>query len=222
MHTNRPNKNYSGRFLAGTHDHDGCESSPPPRLLDQVRARMRLKHYSLRTESAYLGWIRRFIVFHQKKHPSSMGKAEVEAFLSHLAVQARVSAGTQNQALAACLFLYRDILQIDLPWLSDVTRAKASTYLPCVLSITEVRELLAYLDGRQKLMAALLYGSGLRLLECLRLRVKDLDFQRLEIIVRQGKGGKDRRTGIFLRYLLLRFAKVFQRAQTRRFDTQFG
>ncbi len=199
MDTKRPNKNYSGNFAvpkrtsapaAGT----AAPVAPPVKLLDQVRARLRLKHYSLRTEAAYIGWIRRFILFHQKRHPKDMGKREVEAFLSHLASAAKVSASTQNQALAACLFLYREVLAIDLPWLSDVTRAKVSQHVPCVLSATEVRDLLAHMDGRTWLMASLLYGTGVRLMECLRLRVKDVDFQRLEITVRQGKGAKDRRT----------------------------
>jgi integron integrase len=195
MHTRHPHKNYSGQNSDTSADPFVSDSSnPPPKLLDQARARLRLKHYSLRTEAAYLIWIRRFVLFHHKKHPKLMGKVEVEAFLSHLAIEGQVSASTQNQALAACLFLYRQVLEIDLPWLSDVTRAKPSVHLPCVLTSAEVRELLAYLDNRHRLMAGLLYGSGLRLLECLRLRVKDLDFQRLEVTVRQGKGGKDRRT----------------------------
>ena len=196
MHTNRPNKNYTGNFSTPK---PAIETfvvplAPPPKLLDQVQARLRLKHYSLRTEAAYIGWIRRFILFHKKRHPKEMGKLEVEAFLSHLASAGRVSASTQNQALAACLFLYREVLELELPWLSDVTRAKVSQHVPCVLSLSEVRALLAYMDGREWLMASLLYGTGMRLMECLRLRVKDVDFQRLEITVRQGKGGKDRRT----------------------------
>jgi integron integrase len=190
MDTKRLNKNYSG---AAPHLEE-APIAPPPKLLERVRARLRLKHYSLRTEAAYLGWIRRFILFHQKRHPKVMGKLEVEAFLSHLASVGKVSASTQNQALAALLFLYREVLEIELPWLSDVTRAKVSQHVPCVLSVAEVRDLLAYMDGREWLMASLLYGTGMRLMECLRLRVKDVDFQRLEITVRQGKGGKDRRT----------------------------
>jgi integron integrase len=195
MHTKRPDKNYSGNFSTRR----GVEKSalpapPPPKLLEQVRARLRLKHYSLRTEAAYIGWIRRFILFHKKRHPKDMSKPEVELFLSHLASVGKVAASTQNQALASILFLYREVLEIELPWLTDVTRAKVSQHVPCVLSVTEVRELLAYMDGREWLMASLLYGTGMRLMECLRLRVKDVDFQRLEITVRQGKGGKDRRT----------------------------
>ncbi len=196
MHTNRPNKNYSGNFSTSKPAVKTISAPvvPPPKLLEQVRARLRLKHYSLRTEAAYIGWIRRYILFHHKRHPKDMGKQEVEAFLSHLASVLRVSASTQNQALAACLFLYREVLEMELTWLSDVTRAKLSQHVPCVLSTNEVRELLAYMDGREWLMASLLYGTGMRLMECLRLRVKDVDFQRLEITVRQGKGGKDRRT----------------------------
>jgi integron integrase len=195
MDTKRPYKNYSGNFSklklpVG----DAAAVLPAPKLLEQVRARLRLKHYSLRTEAAYIGWIRRFILFHQKRHPKEMGKLEVEAFLSQLASAKHVSASTQNQALAACLFLYREVLEIELPWLDSVTRAKVSQHVPCVLAASEVRELLAYMDGREWLMASLLYGTGMRLMECLRLRVKDVDFQRLEITVRQGKGGKDRRT----------------------------
>jgi integron integrase len=189
MDTKRLNKNYSG-----TAPHLEQAPTPPPKLLEQVRARLRLKHYSLRTEAAYLGWIRRFILFHRKRHPKVMGKLEVEAFLSHLASVGKVSASTQNQALAALLFLYREVLEIALPWLNDVTRAKVSQHVPCVLSVAEVRDLLAYMDGREWLMASLLYGTGMRLMECLRLRFKDVDFQRMEITVRQGKGGKDRRT----------------------------
>jgi integron integrase len=165
-----------------------------PRLFEVVRAHLRKRHYSLRTERAYLGWIRRFIVFHDRRHPRDMGGPEVEAFLSHLAVARDVAASTQNQALAALLFLYRVVLGIELPWLDAVTRAKRPQRLPTVLSVAEVQRVLARLDGRDWLMASLLYGAGLRLMECLRLRVKDPDFARNEIVVRDGKGGKDRRT----------------------------
>lgn len=164
----------------------------PPRLLDQVRERLRLKHYSRRTEQAYAGWIRRFILANGKRHPREMGRAEVETFLSRLANQRRVAAGTQNQALAALLFLYREVLEQDLPWLDGVVRAKRSQRLPVVLSREEIRRLLEQLEGRDWLMAGLLYGSGMRLMECIRLRVKDVDFESLEITVREGKGRKDR------------------------------
>ncbi|HEU4993154.1 MAG TPA: integron integrase [Luteimonas sp.] len=165
-----------------------------PRLLEQVRRRLRAKHYSLRTEQAYLYWIRRFILATGKRHPSTMGALEVEGFLSHLANEGRVSASTQNQALSALLFLYREVLGVVLPWMENVTRAKRQRRLPAVLSVAEVQALLARMEGRPWLIASLLYGTGLRLMECLRLRVHDVDFARNEILVRAGKGGKDRRT----------------------------
>jgi integron integrase len=148
----------------------------------------------LRTEEAYLGWIRRFILANGKRHPREMGATEVERFLTGLAVEGQVAASTQNQALSALLFLYRQVIEVDLPWLDNVTRAKRPRRLPTVLSKDETRALLAQLDGRAWLLGSLLYGTGMRLMECLRLRVKDLDFKRNEITVRDGKGGKDRRT----------------------------
>ena len=170
-------------------------SPESPRLLDRVRERLRLKHYSIRTERAYLGWIRRCIFFHGKRHPADMGKAEVEAFLTSLAVARNVSAATQNQALSALLFLYREVLEIELPWLDDVTRAKKPSRLPTVLTREETGALLERIeDAELNLIVRLLYGSGLRLLEGLRLRVKDVDPSRREILVRDGKGGKDRVT----------------------------
>jgi len=165
-----------------------------PRLLEQVRELIRIRHYSIRTEQAYLQWIRRYILFNDKRHPRELGAAEVTAFLSHLAVQRNVAASTQNQALNAVLFLYRDVLKIELPWLDDLHRAKRSQRLPVVLAREEVKRLLAQMEGTSWLMTSLTYGSGLRLLECLRLRVKDLDFDRCEVIVRDGKGQKDRVT----------------------------
>jgi len=166
-----------------------------PRLLDQVRDRLRLKHYSLRTETAYVGWIRRFIFFHGKRHPSGLGKGDVEAFLTSLAVARNVAAATQNQALSALLFLYKEVLGEELPWLDDVTRAKKPARLPTVLSRAEMAALLGQIgEGEMQLIVRLLYGTGMRLLECLRLRVKDLDLARHEIVVRDGKGGKDRVT----------------------------
>jgi integron integrase len=180
---------------AGNGTSDGrAADAPPPRLLDAVRERIRVKHYSRRTEAAYVGWIRRFILFHDKRHPREMGGPEVEAFLTHLAVAADVAAGTQNQALSALLFLYREVLGIELPWLESVTRAKRPQRVPTVLTEAEVHRVLARLQGRDWLMASLLYGTGMRLMECARLRVKDIDFARNEITVRDGKGGKDRRT----------------------------
>jgi integron integrase len=154
---------------------------------------MRLKHYSLRTEHAYLGWIKRFILASGKRHPKDLGAAEVERFLTSLAVERNVAAGTQNQALAALLFLYRDVLDLDLPWLQTIVRAKRVVRVPVVLSTEEVTRLLTMLEGRDWLLAALLYGTGMRLMECMRVRVKDMDFARNSIVVREGKGGKDRR-----------------------------
>lgn len=165
-----------------------------PRLLDQVREKIRLKHYSIRTEQAYVDWIKRYILFHDKRHPQEMGKREVEQFLSHLAVERNVAASTQNQALSAILFLYKEVLEQDIGWLDNVERAKRPARLPVVLTATEVRAVLAHLEGRHRLMANLLYGAGLRLMECVRLRVKDLDFEYRQITVRDGKGQKDRLT----------------------------
>ncbi|WP_428415450.1 integron integrase [Methylibium sp.] len=178
-----------------------AESTPtpapasPPRLLDQLRERIRVRHYALRTERLYVGWVRRYILFHGKRHPRDMGALEIEAFLSHLAVERGVSSATQNQAKAALLFLYKEVLgAVDLPWLTEVVAAKTSRRLPVVLTQREARELLMQLHGAHWLAASLLYGSGLRLLECLRLRVKDVEFERRELVVRQGKGSKDRVT----------------------------
>ena len=153
---------------------------------------MRERHFSRRTEKAYVGWIRRFILFHDKRHPSSMGGPEVSKYLSALAMEHDVAASTQNQALSALLFLYREVLRQDLPWLDDVVRAKRPARLPVVLSRDEVRAVLHHIDGVPRLMALLLYGAGLRLLECARLRVKDVDFSRNQVVVRGGKGDKDR------------------------------
>ena len=166
----------------------------PPKLLDQVRDRIRIKHYSIRTETQYVQWIRRFILFHNKRHPREMGAPEVEAFLTQLAVVGNVAASTQNQALAALLFLYKEVLGVDLPWLDNVTRAKRPSRLPVVLSRDEVRTVLAGMDGVYGLLARLLYGTGMRLMEVIRLRVQDVDFARGEILVRDGKGAKDRVT----------------------------
>lgn len=166
----------------------------PPRLLDQLRTRMRRLGLSLRTEEAYIGWVRRFIVANDKRHPRALGARHVEAFLTHLAAREHVSASTQSQALSALLFLYREVLQQELPWMDDIRRAKRPDRLPMVLSREEVANLLSEMTGVTWLMASLLYGSGLRLMECLRLRVQDVDFLRREITVRHGKGGKDRRT----------------------------
>jgi site-specific recombinase XerD len=167
---------------------------PPPRLLDRMREVIRVRHYSIRTEDTYVHWARRFILFHDKRHPLDMGAAEVAAFLTHLAVQRGVSPATQNQAKAALLFLYREVLQLQLPWLAEVVAAKEQRRLPVVLTPSEVRALLHELSGTTGLVASLLYGTGMRLLEGLRLRVKDVEFERRELLVRDGKGGKDRVT----------------------------
>jgi len=166
----------------------------PPKLLDRVRSALRTRHMSRRTEEAYVSWIRRYIVFHGKRHPETLGAQEVTAFLSSLAEQRGVSASTQNQALSALLFLYRRVLDVDLPWLDGLVHARRPAHVPVVLSRAEVAAVLGELSGPAWLMAALLYGAGLRLLECLQLRVKDVDFERAEIVVRRGKGGRDRRT----------------------------
>ena len=165
-----------------------------PKLLDQVRDAIRTRHMSYRTEEAYVHWVKRYVLFHHKRHPAEMGAAEVSAFLSSLATANHVSASTQNQALAALLFLYRQVLAQDFGWLNDVVRAKRTPRLPVVLTREEVKAILGALRGREWLMVMLLYGTGLRLRECLSLRVKDIDFGRNEITVREGKGRKDRRT----------------------------
>lgn len=165
-----------------------------PKLLEQVRDSIRARHYSLRTEETYLRWVRDFILFHRKRHPKEMGAAEVRDYLTHLAVRRNVAASTQNQALSAILFLYREVLEIRLDWVEGVVRARRSARLPVVFTREEARAVLLRLDGTKWLMASLLYGAGLRLMECVRLRIKDVDFARNQIIVRDGKGGKDRVT----------------------------
>jgi len=159
-----------------------------------VRAVIRARHYSRRTEGAYVAWIRRYILFHDKRHPTDMGAPEITRFLSSLAVEGNVAASTQNQALSALLFLYRDVLEVELPWLDGIVRAKRPQRLPVVLTRDEVRAVLRRLEGAPRLMAYLLYGAGLRLLECCRLRVQDVDFASNQIVVRGGKGDKDRMT----------------------------
>jgi integron integrase len=163
-----------------------------PRLLDRVRHAIRARHYSLRTEEAYIGWIKRYIFFHDKRHPAEMGEPEINAFVTHLAVEGPVGASTQTQALSALLFLYRHVLSKPLPDLDTVIRAKRPGRLPTVLTRSEVRRIVACMDGTPRLVATLLYGTGMRLLECLRLRVKDLEFGNNRIVVRDPKGGEDR------------------------------
>lgn len=165
-----------------------------PRLLDRLRACLRARHYSLRTEGAYADWVRRYVLFHGKRHPQDMGPAEIQAFLTYLAVERHVSPSTQNQAKSALLFLYRDVLQVDLPWLKEIVQAKQNPRLPVVLTQGEVRAVLDQMEGVMLLVARTLYGTGMRLMEVLCLRVKDVDFERREIVVRSGKGGKDRMT----------------------------
>jgi integron integrase len=168
-------------------------STPKPTLLEQVRVAVRFRHYSIRTEDTYVNVIRRFILYHKKRHPKEMGAAEIR-YLSHLATDGNVAASTQNVALSALLFLYREVLQMDLPLIEGVERAKRPQRVPVVLTVEEVKQILARVSGTHNLMASLLYGAGLRLMECVRLRVKDIDFDYKQIIVRDGKGEKDRRT----------------------------
>jgi integron integrase len=165
-----------------------------PKLLDQVREAIRLRHYSYRTEQQYVAWIRRYILFHEKRHPRELGGPHVESFLTHLAVDCQVTAATQAQALAAILFLYKHVLNVRLPWLQSVVRARRPKRLPTVLTRQEVRAVLAHIDGAHGLVASLLYGSGLRVLEALRLRCKDVDLEHRTLAVRNGKGAKDRIT----------------------------
>jgi len=164
------------------------------RLLDQVHEKIRTLHYSRRTGRTYSHWIRQFILFHRKRHPKDMGAREIEQFLTYLATHRNVSPSTQNQAFSALLFLYKQVLRIELDNIRDVRRAKRTPNLPVVLSREETRAVLEHLHGTQNLMARLMYGTGVRLLECLRLRVKDIDFHRRQVTVRKGKGGKDRQT----------------------------
>jgi integron integrase len=183
------------------HDHktsqlaeESIMASDQPKLLDQVSALIRTLHYSIRTEEAYVHWARRFILFHNKRHPAEMGKEEIEAFLTHLAVADRVSASTQSQAKAALLFLYQRVLKLEVDWLTDIVAAKQPQRLPTVLTTEEARSLLSHMQGEPWLIASILYGSGLRILEGCRLRVLDVDFSMRQIIVRNGKGAKDRIT----------------------------
>lgn len=169
-------------------------STDKPKLLEQVRNVIRRKHFSLRTEQVYTGWIRRFILFHRKRHPLEMGETEVTEFLTHLARVDNVAASTQNQALSAILFLYKEVLKREIGWLDQVERPRKPARLPVVLTRDEVHKVFSHLRGTARLMAGLLYGSGLRLMECVRLRVKDVDLASLRITVRDGKGGKDRIT----------------------------
>ncbi len=164
------------------------------KLMDEVKRSFRLHHYSFRTEESYVKWIRRFIAFHGMRHPRDMGALEIQMFLSDLASRGHVAASTQNQALSALLFLYKKVLLIELPWMDEIIRAKRPVRVPVVLTKTEVALVLHAMNGKHWLMASLLYGSGLRVTECLNLRVQDVDFEYLQLTIRDGKGGKDRRT----------------------------
>ena len=199
-------------------------SARPPKVLDRLREAIRARHYSLRTEEAYVGWVRRFILFHNKRHPAEMAEPEVNRFLSHLAVNGNVAASTQNQALSAILFLYQDVLGRDLDRIEGVVRAKKPVRLPVVLTREEVRDLLGVITGTPKLVALLLYGAGLRLLEALRLRVHDLDFATNQITLRDGKGQKDRITMLpaIAKPLLLQHLQQVRQAHRQDLSQGFG
>ena len=195
---------------------------PQPRLLDRIRIAARARHYSIRTEDAYVTWARRFILFHNKRHPSSMGATEINEFLSDLAVTRNVSASTQNQALSALLFLYRVVLEEEVPWLEDLIRAKRPARIPVVLTPREVVRVLREMTGTSQLIAELLYGTGMRMLEAIRLRVKDIDFERAEICVRDAKGRKDRRTVLPQRLIAPLRAQLDHGRQLHRDDLDHG
>ena len=184
----------TSRVTTDSNHHPAESAAPKLRLLDQVRQAIRARHYSKRTERTYADWIKRFILFHGKRHPLEMGEPEINQFLTDLAVNKRVSASTQNQALSAILFLYQHVLKKPLEWIDPAIRAKRPKRFPVVLTEEKVRAILALMDGSPKLIATLLYGAGLRLNECLQLRFKDIDFAKNEILVRDGKGQKDRIT----------------------------
>jgi integron integrase len=194
MPSSRPSPPGDGSIAPALRGGQTAAAPQPPRLLDEVRRALRMRHRSPRTEEAYLYWIRRFIRFHDRRHPRELGRDEIERFVSSLATDHRVSASTQGQALSALVFLYRQVLHLPFDWLDQLVRARKPKRVPVVLARAEVAALIARLDGVHQLMAALLYGSGLRLLECCRLRIKDVDLERREITVRFGKGRKDRIT----------------------------
>lgn len=193
-----------------------------PALLDQVRHQIRLKHYSIRTEEAYLLIIKRFILFHHKRHPKEMAVDEIRQYLSYLATEGQVAASTQNQALSALLFLYREVLKVELPFIDGIERAKRPVRIPTVLTRHEAEKGLAGLRGTYHLMASLLYGSGLRLMECVRLRVKDIDFGYKQITVRDGKGEKDRRTVLPVKLITPLQQHLTRVRQMHRDDLQSG
>lgn len=195
---------------------------PAPKLLDQVRDAIRTRHHSIRTEDAYVNWIKRFILFNNKQHPAKLDTTHVAAFLCHLAVEGKVAASTQNQALSALLFLYQKVLEIELPRIGDVVRAKKPQRLPTVLSRSEVRSLLDQCTGTAGLIARLLYGTGLRLMESVRLRIKDVDLARAELTVRDGKGGKDRVTMLPQSLLVAIERQIAERRMLYDADVQSG
>ena len=197
-------------------------SRKPKKLLEQVRDTLRIKHYSYRTEQTYIEWIRRFILFHNKRHPKDMAEPEVEAFLTHLAIQRHVAASTQNQALCAILFLYRHVLKHPLSASIEAVRARPSKHLPTVLSVDEVNRLFLHLKGTNQLLAKLLYGTGMRLNEGIRLRVKDIDFDQSKIIVRQPKGNRDRTTVLPQTLQPLLKAQILQTQQLHQDDLAQG
>ena len=206
----------------GTSYSSTTAGASPPRLLDLVRARIRFKHYSLRTEQAYVDWIRRYVRFHGNRHPSELGHGEVVAYLTHLATDLNVASSTQNQAQSALLFLYREVLERELPLLDGIARAKAAIRLPVVLTHEEVARLLASLRGVHRLFGELLYGSGLRIMEGVRVRVKDLDLDRRAILVRDGKGAKDRVTVLPARLVAPLRSHLHDVAHLHRVDIEDG
>ena len=215
-------------MTGSSHRNEGLARQVPgagngrPRLLDAVRARVRRLGLARRTEEVYVGWIRRFILANGRRHPREMGGREVEAFLTSLAISDNVAASTQNQALAALLFLYREVLEQDLPWMTNIQRAKRPARLPTVLTTDEVGQLLAGLSGGPWLVASLLYGSGMRLLEALRLRIADVDFGRRELMIRRAKGGKDRRTMLPLALVSPLLLQIEEARRVHRRDVSAG
>lgn len=201
---------------------DSARPAEKPKLLDQMRATIRTRHYSYSTEKTYLQWAKRFILFNEKRHPADMGAPEVEAFLSALAIDRNVSASTQNQAMHAILFLYRDVLRIDLPWLDGITRAKVSKRLPSVLTQHEVAAMLGHVCGTNGLIIKLLYGTGMRIKECLRLRIKDVDLARRQITIREGKGQKDRITMLPARLVEELIQHIDERRRWHNIDLSTG
>ncbi len=193
MQKNHSSQTKIDAFSAGPAKTSTIQMSGKPKLLDEVRNKIRLKHYSIRTEQAYIDWIRRYIFFHGKKHPKEMGEEQVSQFLTHLAVNRNVAASTQNQALSALLFLYREVFHREIGMLTSI-RAKKPARLPVVFTKEEIKRILVQLEGVHWLMGQLMYGAGLRLMECVRVRVKDIDFSYKQIVVRDGKGHKDRIT----------------------------